>query len=93
MLYVQLFFAAVSIFYTVKVEALPLTYQQCAERHVNGFRQDELEAARELLKSLVELESFPEMQEDARRSYSYGSELRQQHLNLALKISEALCTD
>jgi hypothetical protein len=93
MLYVQIAFVVVSIFYAVRVDAKPLGYQDCVDGHVDQFRKGELDASKDLQRSLTELKSFPEMQETLKRNYVFGVMLRKKNLDLALKVSKALCTD
>ena len=93
MLYVRLVFMIACSLVTIGVTAKPLVYQQCAEIHLDQFRKGEFEASKDLLNSLVELETHPEMQETVRKNYAFGVMLRKQNLALALEVSKVLCTD
>ncbi len=92
MLYRQVFIALI-ILSTGRVEAQPLTYQYCVEAYVREFQKAEIDAAKELLKVLGALQRFPEMQENVKISYRFGSKLREQHLDLTLQILKAICTE
>jgi hypothetical protein len=61
--------------------------------HVDQFRKSELDASKELQRSLIELKSFPEMQETLKKNYVFGVRLRKQNLDLTLRVSKALCRD
>jgi hypothetical protein len=91
MLYVRLACVITGTLFTTQLDARPLVYQRCAETHLNNFRKGELDAAKELLNSLVALKSHPEMQETVRKNYAFGVMLRKQNLDLVLKISKDLC--
>jgi hypothetical protein len=78
--------------YSLAAEAQPLAYQQCADIQLEKFRKDEFSASKELLHSLAELSRFPEMQQTVKKNYEFGLRLRQQHLDVALKVSKVLCT-
>ena len=93
MLYSRYSFLLVIAIFGVAAEAQPLAYRHCADIHLEKFRKDEINAAKELLTSLAELRSFPEMQQSAKKNYEFGLRLRQQNLDLALKVSQVLCTD
>ena len=91
MLYVRvlLIFAVVLVARVAAAE--PREYQHCVTDHFDHFRQDETKASSELLASLGELKGFPDMQEDAKKSYEFGLSLRKAHFYLGAKISESLC--
>ena len=93
MWYVPAFLMIASTLYIVDAEAMPSTHGKCAEAYLNQFGKDELNAIKELQRSLSELKDFPDMQKTAMRNYEFGLTLRKQHLDLALKISRELCSN
>ncbi len=93
MRYFHVFLLALSTIYSAESKAEPLVYQRCVDVQLEQFRKDEIDASKDLLKSLAELSNFPEMQQTVKKNYEFGLMLRRENLDLALRISKALCTD
>jgi hypothetical protein len=93
MRYLRLLLMVASALYAAEVQAKPPAYQQCVEVHLDQFHKAELDASKELQRTLVELRDFPEVQKTIKKNYEFGLRLRKLNLDLELKVSKALCID